>query len=911
MYDLFRLIVWVAGLCFLIGLLWAATEAQVKRDQQEKRTLAMHMARALTHTYAAQLEQLVAQLDRLMLSIAHDWYDAPSRLNLQRDRIRGLFPHQHEFFVAIINADGRPVRTSFPLREATNFSRVDFFRAHATGCCKGMLISGPDLGTLTGKPFIRFSRRLQQPDGSFAGVVVISAAPDFMVTLQDESQQGPTDFVTARLEDGTFLATRLGHGVRQSRVFYRNSPVFGAEQGVRFEPGSKFIDGRDRYIAWNKVSPYRLVAIAGLAEENVLAGHHAVARGYRVAASIATLFLSLLALAGIAISLHVAKRRRAEENVRHIYRMATDAANEGFYMLSPILDEHGELSDFSIEDCNDRAAALLGMARAQLVGGRAKDVIPPGSRNELMAICAKALANGLFEDELRVPLRGWVRATWVFRRAVHSGSGIALTLRDISDLKVHEQALADIANNDALTQLPNRRWLQSFLPAAIRRATRRNGRLALLFIDLDNFKAVNDMLGHEAGDTLLRQAAARISEAVRTSDRVARLGGDEFTVILENADSDNAVASVATAIIERLTQPYELAGVAGSRVSASVGISLFPEHGQDADSLLKHADIAMYAAKTGGKGRYKIYDASLSESLMQRLVEEHALRQAIERGEFVVYYQPRVSTSSGQLSSIEALVRWQHPERGLLPPSEFIDIAEEAGLIVPISEIVIAQVGTQLALWRDEGMVLVPVSVNVSPRQLQAGRTAACLAQVLERHQLPASLLEVEITESAMVDRGPCTTRELDAIRALGIRLMIDDFGTGYSSLAQLYRLDVDALKVDQAFTHTLARNSEGELLYRAIVSMAKALDILVVAEGVETLEQLLLLKSIGCDEIQGFIIAPALPAAEIARLAAEECLQPYLCGSRCGSADAPVRPGSALIESLHITRPPSWAWVE
>ncbi len=876
--DLFRLAAWVVGLLFLIGLLWAATETQVARDEQEKRQLAIHLTAAQANTYALQLEYLAAQMDRLVLSIAFEWQEAPARLDLRRDLLRGLFPRQHEFFIAVIDAQGRLIRSSFPIRTEVNFSKVDFFFRHATGCCEGLLISGPEFGAFSGKPFIRFSRRVQRPDGRFAGVVVISVAPDFMATLQGDSQTGVDGFVTARLSDGTVLATRLGNGMSEGPAFHLELPPFEMTQGVHFVTADQFADGRARYVAWHGITPYRLMAIAGMTEDNALAEHRVVARGYRVGASIATLFLSLLALAGIGISVHFARRHRADEDVRRTYRMATDAANEGFYMLSPLLGERGELWDFRILDCNDRAADMLGLTRDQLVGRRAKEAMPAASRSELLAICSKALVNGICEDELRVPVQGWICATWVYRRAVHSGSGIALTLRDISDIKTHEQLLADMANKDALTQLPNRRWLTSFLPAAIRRAARGQGRLALLFIDLDNFKTVNDTLGHEAGDTLLQQAAERISATVRASDRVARLGGDEFTVVLENVDSDEAVEQIATAIIERLTEPFPLATAFGSRVSASVGISMFPDHGGDADSLLKHADVAMYAAKAAGRGRHHVYHPSLSDLLLQRLAEELALRRAIECREFVVHYQPRVSTVTGRLSSVEALVRWQHPERGLLPPSEFISVAEEDGLIVPISEFVIGQVGAQLAQWRELGVPLVPVSVNVSPRQLQAGRTSACLAQVLERHALPASLLEVEITESAMVDHGKSTTNELDAIRALGIRLMIDDFGTGYSSLAQLHRLDVDVLKVDQAFTRSLAQASEGELLYRAIVSMAAALDMRVVAEGVETLEQLQLLQAIGCDEIQGYIISPAVPADAIAGLAAADCLNPFGC---------------------------------
>ncbi len=872
---MFKLVTWVTGLMFLIALLWAATETEVRRDQQERRRAAQQQAIALANGYAAQLGHLAAQMDRLTLSVAYRWLDEPARLDLQRDRARGLFPLHHEFFIAVIDASGRPVRTSFPTRPSADFSTVDFFVQQRAGCCTGLLISGAGLGPSDGRHLLRFSRRLFSTDGLFAGVVVVSVHPNFIATLQDDAQQGENDFVTARLEDGTFLATRLGKGVREARVFYRERPVFpAAQQGTRFERGDKFVDGRARFVAWHRVEPYRLVATAGLTEENALAPHLPVAAGFRAGALAATLFLSLLALAGIAISAYVARRHRADEDVRRTYRMATDAANEGFYMLSPLLDERGKLRDLRIEDCNERGAALLRLHRSHLVGRRARDALAPGARAELVAICAKALENGLCEDEQRVPVHGWLRASWVYCRAIHSGAGIALILRDISELKAQEQALTDLVNNDPLTRLPNRRWLLNYLPAAMARAARGNGSLALLFIDLDNFKEVNDTLGHQAGDELLRQAAERIGETVRAADRVVRLGGDEFTVVLEDMECDEAVERIAAGIIARMSEPFALAGASGGGVSASIGISLFPDHGRDADSLLKHADVAMYAAKAAGKGRHRFYCPSLSDLLLQRLAEEHALRQAIVRDEFVVHYQPRVSAATGRLSSVEALVRWQHPERGLLAPAEFIGIAENAGLIVPISEIVVEKVGAQLARWREQGIALVPVSVNVSPRQLQAGRTATCLALALERHALPASLLEVEITESAMVDRGVSTSRDLDAIRALGIRLMIDDFGTGYSSLAQLHRLDVDVLKVDQAFTRALAHGSEGELLYRAIVSMAAALGMRVVAEGVETTEQLRLLRAIGCDEIQGYIISPAVPPAAIADMARTESLQ-------------------------------------
>jgi len=387
---------------------------------------------------------------------------------------------------------------------------------------------------------------------------------------------------------------------------------------------------------------------------------------------------------------------------------------------------------------------------------------------------------------------------------------------------------------------------------------------------------VNDTLGHEAGDELLVQAASLIKGAVRSSDHVVRLGGDEFTVVLEQMEDPSDIARVADSILEALSRQLKLTNGAGHRVSASVGISVYPDHGDDADTLIKHADVAMYAAKSAGKGRYFFYEPKLSDALILRMNKELALRNAIENDEFIVHYQPRVDTKTGKLCSLEALVRWQHPERGLVMPAEFISLAEETGLIVQLGESVLRKVGEQISLWRSEGVRVVPVSVNVSPRQLQFGRTAACIADVLQSFNIESRLLEIEITESTMVDNTPIVLQELESIQKLGIRLMIDDFGTGYSSLAQLHRMDVDTLKVDQAFTQALSRGSEGELMYRAIVSMAAALKMCVVAEGVETLEQLRLLQAIGCDEVQGFIISRALPAADIMQLVSKNILPPF-----------------------------------
>lgn len=867
---------WPVGLLVLLAGLWTTTELSLRQEEQRVRAYTMHQAMSLANSYANQLTFLADQMNQIILGIAAKWQDAPELLNLEHDRRHGLFPDRDGFFIYLLDQTGQVVKaTSTPDKNPT-FLHDGFFNRHKNACCQGLLIT---LKNSTSKPqenTIYFSRRLNHRDGSFAGVAVISVRPDFLASFQDEALRGANDFVSVRQTTGPLLATRLGSGSQRQTVFYVRPPLFLQAQGIRLDEGEKFRDGKGRYVAWQKLKNYPLVALAGLTEEDALSGYQSLARDYRLTATTVSVLFLIFAAVGIWFSQKLAARRRAEENVRSTYRMATDAANEGFYMLRPVSGNQGELIDFHIEDCNDRAAALLGSVRTRLTGRLASEFIGDRLREDLLEICRHALECGMYEDEFRVPSNSGLNAKWMYRRAVHSGTGIALTLRDISYLKAHEQTLADLANKDALTLLPNRRWLSGFLPDALQRARQGCNRLALFFIDLDNFKLVNDTLGHQAGDELLMQAAHRICHAVRTSDHVVRLGGDEFTVVLENIASDADIARVAGGIIDSLSEPFTLSAGAGNRVSASIGISIYPDDGEDTETLLKHADVAMYAAKSEGKARHHFYNPGLSEALLLRLSKERALRRAIENDEFIVHYQPRVAAVDGCLCSLEALLRWQHPERGLVYPMDFIDVAEDAGLIVPIGEMVIQKVAMQLDRWRSHGISVVPVSVNISPHQLRSGTTATYFEKILRQYRLPAHWLEVEVTESAVVDRSRVVSDELDALRRQGARLMIDDFGTGYSSLAQLHRLDVDVLKVDQAFTRALAEGSEGEIVYRAVVSMALALDMQVVAEGVETLEQLQLLQTIGCHEIQGYIVSPGLPPAEIERLMKKRVMPPF-----------------------------------
>jgi diguanylate cyclase (GGDEF)-like protein len=386
--------------------------------------------------------------------------------------------------------------------------------------------------------------------------------------------------------------------------------------------------------------------------------------------------------------------------------------------------------------------------------------------------------------------------------------------------------------------------------------------LALLFIDLDGFKAVNDTMGHDIGDELLRNAGRRLKEAVRPHDLVARIGGDEFVVVTEKIMHKTDAGHVAQRILHSFETPFRLSQGTHS-VGTSIGIGVFPDDGTDADTLMNHADMAMYAVKMSGKKNYRYFDAQFSESVQRRHQTEHELRHALEHRQFVVYYQPRIELASGTMSSMEALVRWAHPERGLIEPQAFIPLAEETGLIIQLGEQVIDKVCAQLAFWLRHGREIMPVSINMSAHQFTRTDITATLAAALERHQVPARLVEIELTESSMMSSNQDVCEVLTAMQRMGVKLLVDDFGTGYSSLAQLQELDFDMLKVDRAFTARLGANDASHVFYTAIITMAHSLGMKVVAEGVETADQVRRLAAMRCDEIQGFFVAPPRPPAD------------------------------------------------
>lgn len=521
---------------------------------------------------------------------------------------------------------------------------------------------------------------------------------------------------------------------------------------------------------------------------------------------------------------------------------------------------------------NGAAAAMLGVDGAAASGLTLREVCHPDDWPALDVQLARLEAGEMpsFQAELRiVPPAGAVMWTLLSVSVVRNVNGVALyhivQAQDVTARRSAEEQLVYVAYYDALTGVSNRAQINRELEQALALCRRRGEKLAVMFIDLDNFKLVNDTLGHKAGDALLREVALRLRGTVRETDIVGRLGGDEFIVILPGIESEGAVSGVCAKLIETMGAPLEFEGHL-LQTSCSIGVSLYPRDALTADRLIVTADDAMYRAKELGKNGYVFYCSEWGRQLNERMVLEAELRRALAESQFVMYYQPILSPT-GQIRSLEALVRWQHPEKGMLLPDTFIPTAERTGLIVPIGIWVLRAVCRQIRAWQDAGTRGVVVAVNLSARQFRDPDLVATILGALAESGLEPGCLELELTESCIMQQPERASAILDELRRHGLRIAVDDFGTGYSSLSYLKRLPIHALKIDRSFMVDLPHNRESSAIVSAIVTMSRALGLTVVGEGVENDAQARFLRDLGCDLLQGFLYQRPAPVAVIDEL--------------------------------------------
>jgi diguanylate cyclase (GGDEF)-like protein/PAS domain S-box-containing protein len=512
---------------------------------------------------------------------------------------------------------------------------------------------------------------------------------------------------------------------------------------------------------------------------------------------------------------------------------------------------------------NERYSKIMGMSGISLEGLSLLDVMK--SRKSISnpeALSERVIADAREgKSNTRILEIGSGHSVRVTEEPMEGGGWVS-TLEDITKWQEAQAQILHMARHDALTNLPNRTLFRERLELALSRVTRHE-KVAVLCLDLDNFKNVNDSLGHPVGDDLLKEVSRRLKGCIRESDTVARLGGDEFAIVKAGGEPQGTdAASLASRIVEVVSAPYDIQGHQVI-VGTSIGISVAPSDGTESDQILKNADMALYRAKADGRGTYRFFEVGMDARAQARRLLELDMRAALRRGEFEVYYQPIHDLKTDQISSFEALVRWNHPLRGMTLPGDFIPLAEETGLIVPIGNWVLRKACADAASWSRD----VSVAVNISPAQFRTRDLVPSVVDALAASGLPAHRLELEITESVLIHDSDATLATLHQLRGLGIRITMDDFGTGYSSLSYLRSFPFDKIKIDRSFVQELSSRGDSMAIVRAVTGLGRSLGISTTAEGVETNEQLSLLRSEECTEVQGYLFSPPMPATEVEKM--------------------------------------------
>lgn len=594
------------ALAFIAGAaFWVDREEATARAAVD--TLARKEASALASAYALQLTHTVDQLDQGLLHLKFFWETAPKSFDLPQQAKHGMYPPEKNVYVALFDEEGKLTDSTVPVAGGLNIASETLFEELGNHPKVGLSITKHDTAPGVPRATVWFARRLEKPNGDFAGAIVIAVEPRYLSSFYDRTALGRGDFVTVRSTTGKVLSTKMGEQIRSYTGIFRKPPVFKEPRGVQLYPATFFNDNEPRLYAWDTLEKYPLISTVGLLETDVYAELVGDYRARRQAALAIAIAVCLVALFGM-LSTLVWLRRRHEALVdRNRYLIAIESGNEGFFSLHPRLDGDGKSVDFVIAECNERGATMLGNKKSAMTG---KPISAFCNAREFPLLLGKfllAMDQGSLEDEfVRVDADGSRRV--LYRHLIRSAQGIALTLRDISESKQHQVQLQAMANRDALTDAYNRHWFMSHLPAALDRAKQQQQPLALLFIDLDNFKEINNTYGHGAGDTLLVQACARFRELIRPQDCLVRLGGDEFTIILEQAGRSEII-DIADRIIDGISKPFYIDGISMNLVQASIGISVFPEDGTTVDTLVQHADDAMYEVKRAGKAHYRFYRA--------------------------------------------------------------------------------------------------------------------------------------------------------------------------------------------------------------------------------------------------------------------------------------------------------------
>ncbi|MCL2660173.1 MAG: EAL domain-containing protein [Acidobacteriaceae bacterium] len=551
------------------------------------------------------------------------------------------------------------------------------------------------------------------------------------------------------------------------------------------------------------------------------------------------------------------RRTRRDRELHAMFLAAAESSLNTFTIFTSVRDEAGKIIDFRLKYANANAEALTGKPRAELAGKNLSEIVPVATTSGVFEeLCQVARSGVPLNEELAVP-PGCLSTNWLRLQAVRLEDGLAITCSDVTERRQMLNYMTHLATHDQLTGLLGRTLLGDMTVEAVERARRFGTKVAIFMIDLDQFKRINDSLGHASGDQILIETAQRLRRAVRSTDVIARVGGDEFVVVMPDIISVDDVERCAVNLVSRISPEMRIEGQL-VHVAASVGVCIYPDFAADAKHLLNRADAAMYAAKENGRNQYRFFSEDMLKETSNRLAMEHALRHALANEELCLHYQPQVSLATGTITGMEALLRWKNPQMGQISPAQFIPVAEETGLIVPIGEWAIQAACREAKMIQHELELDLTLSINLSPRQFLQGNLVQVIEQALIAGGFSAGRLEVEITENMLMVNSGGNLDKLQKMRELGVHISIDDFGTGFSSFSYLLQYQVDRLKIDQSFVKRTGADPNADAVVRTIIALSHGLGIRVVAEGVETASQLRFLQRKRCDIAQGnFLMSP------------------------------------------------------
>jgi diguanylate cyclase (GGDEF)-like protein/PAS domain S-box-containing protein len=863
-----------------VTLVWAFAFYELRRAEANTLEAAQAQSRGLAQAMAENTISTIKRIDLVLLELVRTW-------EADRAGFAAEIRRHQEYIadlaiqVAVTDETGTLVFSNLEVpKQRLSLADREHIRAQLKATESRLFISAPVLGRVSGKWSIQFTRPVIV-EGRFSGIVVISVSPELFSRFY-RTLSLPSDCVTMLVRDSGEILARAPVWEPYIGRSLSDSPYLAADvsQQGNFQRISH-LDGVDRVSGYHKLPDYGLTVVVG---RSLVALRTPETQTTHIVIGIAALISVLFAFSAIAFWRSLLARERAESQVRdlnaeleHRVSQRTDElarANTELSLAASVF--RNTMEGVAITDptprivwVNPAFSAITGYAAEEAVGQNPSILRSAHHGVAFYRNLWEALTrDGYWQGEIwNRRKNGEAYLEWLTINRISDEAGNALryvsVFHDITESRRKDEHIEHLAFHDALTGLANRSLLQDRLNHAVERAQREGGRLAVMFIDLDRFKAVNDGLGHNVGDQLLQEVAQRLSSRLRTMDTVARMGGDEFVVLMEDLHDPSDCAQRAEDLLQAIAEPMEIAGHR-LQVGASIGVAFYPEDCVDSVELMKRADAAMYAAKAAGRNTYRFFQSAMLEQTTHRLNLEMALREAATAGQLLLHYQPKVNLASGKLEGVEALVRWNHPQRGMVSPGEFISVAEESGLIGVIGGWVIDEVCRQLADWRARGLPPMRVAFNVSAKQLGDGNLAERILAATRAVDIAPALLEVELTESVVMANPEHVAQLFARLRRIGVTIAIDDFGTGYSSLAYLRRLPIDVLKIDRTFVAAAEREDEDAQIVITILALANALKLTAVAEGVETAAQRDLLKYLGCDLAQGYFFSRPLPAPEI-----------------------------------------------